>query len=350
MAQNSIAETLFSDYYRDADALVEGGVATPTDIDTAMRLGAGYPVGPFAARGGLAQGAESAAFDEEVSGWESIAVLGTGHMARGIAEAFARAGKAVRMIGRTAESLERARSSITASLTRAVARGRLTEDAAAAVIERLDYSIDLAEIAGSDLVVEAVAEDLAVKRRVLADAHAAIGPGAAFATNTSSFRVAEVMADLPPERTTLAIHFFNPAVAMKLVEIVPGPSTADVSSQAAALVRELGKTPVHSADTRGFIVNRLLIPYLNDAVRLHEAGVPVRTIDTAMTADAGLPMGPFALIDLIGLDVTVAALESMAESSPDPRLRPADTLYRLIDQGRLGRKSGAGFYQEGDQQ
>jgi 3-hydroxybutyryl-CoA dehydrogenase len=146
----------------------------------------------------------------------------------------------------------------------------------------------------------------------------------------------------------LGLHFFNPAPAMKLVEVIAGPDAGHLVAPATAWVRALGKTPVPCADSRGFIVNRLLIPFLNDAVRVQEQGVAVAEIDALMVEQAGHPMGPFALIDLIGLDVTAAALAAMAETDTDPRLPPAATLHTLVEQGRLGRKSGAGFHTYGE--
>ncbi len=348
MSQLSIAATLQEGYLADARALVSGGVASPTDIDVAMRLGAGYPHGPFEDVPEKTDApAPTVVHPSERSAWDRVAVLGTGHMATGIAEAIARAGKDVTVVGRSDASVDRAKVNIVASLDRAVAKGRLTPAQAADVAGRIAFTSDMAGASTADLIVEAVAEDLEVKRAVLAAADAVCAGVTVFATNTSSFRVAEVMAQLPSTRTSLALHFFNPAVVMKLVEVVPGPSDVDVSELGVAWAREVGKTPVRSADARGFIVNRLLIPYLNDAVRLHENGVDIDQIDEAMTTHEGLPMGPFALIDLIGVDVTVAALDSMSAGA-DERVQPAGTLRRMVAEGRLGRKSGSGFRGKGE--
>jgi 3-hydroxybutyryl-CoA dehydrogenase len=270
-------------------------------------------------------------------------------MASGIAEAVARAGSAVAVVGRTAASIDRSRASITANLDRSVGRGRLSVQDAAAIVDRIHFVPSIGDIPqDADVIIEAVAEDLHVKRAVLAQIDQRARPSTILATNTSSYRVADVMSDVSSQRRTLALHFFNPASVMKLVEVVPGRGSESVVDPAIAWVHSLGKVPVESADTRGFIVNRLLIPYLNDAARLHESGCSVDDIDTAMTGAPALPMGPFALLDLIGLDVTVAALSSMADAEPDDeRLVPAAILTQFITEGRLGRKSGAGFYTHG---
>ena len=324
------------------------GVASALDVDLGMRLGAGYPAGPFEARGSAPRAASTSGTNPE-SPWSSVSIVGSGHMASGIAEAVARAGNAVTVVGRSAASLDRSRASITANLDRAVDRGRLSVQDAAAIVDRIDFVPSVSDIPeDSEVIVEAVAEDLPVKQAVLAQVDQVARPSTVLATNTSSYRVAEVMSDVSPQRRTLALHFFNPASVMKLVEVVPGRASESVVDPAIAWVHSLGKVPVRSADTRGFIVNRLLIPYLNDAARLHEGGCSVDDIDAAMTGTPALPMGPFALLDLIGLDVTVAALRSMAEAEPDnERLVPAAILTRLVAEGRLGRKSGAGFYTHG---
>ncbi|MEN2738421.1 3-hydroxyacyl-CoA dehydrogenase NAD-binding domain-containing protein [Microbacterium sp. X-17] len=348
MDQNEIAQALLDRYVDDADRLVDRGVASPHDIDVAMRLGAGYPAGPFEARGAPSSAVPTARSAE--SPWRAVTVVGTGHMASGIADAVARSGSAVTIVGRTAASLDRSRAAIDANLDRSVRRGRLAASDAAAILGRVAFVSGVGSLpADSDVIIEAVAEDLPVKQDVLAQVDRHARPGAVLATNTSSYRVADVMQGVSASRQTLALHFFNPATVMKLVEVVPGPGGEDVLDPAAAWVDTLGKSPVRSADTRGFIVNRLLIPYLNDAARLHEDGVPIEDVDAAMTTVAGLPMGPFALLDLIGLDVTVAALSSMAEAEPDEeRLVPAGILVDLVAEGRLGRKSGTGFYTQED--
>lgn len=347
MNKNDIPGALLERYYADADRLVSRGLASRQDIDLAMRLGAGYPAGPFEARGASSTPAQSPR--AVASPWSTVTIVGSAHMASGIAEAVARSGRGVTVVGRAEASVDRSRAAITANLDRSIARGRLSSQDAAATMERIEFVSGTERFpADSDLIVEAVAEDLSVKQAVLAKIDRLARPDAVLATNTSSYRVADVMHEVSARRRTLALHFFNPAAVMKLVEVVPGPGSESVFDAATDWVRSIGKCPVRSADARGFIVNRLLIPYLNDAARLHEDGSSVAEIDAAMTGAPGLPMGPFTLLDLIGLDVTVAALRSMAEAEPgDERLVPATILARLVAEGRLGRKSGAGFYSQG---
>ena len=347
---------------RDAVLLAERGTATPEDIDTAMRLGAGHPAGPFAVLASLSAPARAelglrppprpdrppVVPPSGTSGsWTGpVGVVGTGHMAGGIAEAVARSGRPVRVLGRSAASGEALRSRLAAGLDRAVSRGRLDEAGRDDVLGRVRVGVEAADLSDVDVVVEAVAEDLAVKTAVLARLDDVLPPDVPVATNTSSFRVG----DLRPfvrRRPVLALHFFNPAQVMALVEIVVPddvPGADDLRATADAWARDLGKTPITSADARGFVVNRLLIPFLNDAVRLLETGCGAQEVDDLLRAGAGHPMGPLALIDLIGLDVTIAALESMAAVETDPRLSPAAPLRDLAAAGRLGRKTGAGFH------
>lgn len=342
---------------RDAVLLVERGTATATDVDTAMRLGAGHPAGPFEVLAGLepddlsrlgvtapAERPAAAPATGDTSTWRGpVGVVGTGHMASGIVEAVARSGRPVRVLARSPEAARRLQDKLTASLNRAVGRGRLDEAGRAEILARLSLVEEAAGLAATDVVVEAVAEDLRVKAEVITRLDAALPPSLPLATNTSSFRVADLRPFATSARPLLALHFFNPAQVMKLVEVVV-PDDDALRSAAVAWARDIGKTPVTCADSRGFVVNRLLIPFLNDAVRLHESGVPVGEVDELLKVGAGHPMGPLALIDLIGLDVTVAALESMAEVEPDPRIVPAATLRALVDAGRLGRKTAAGFH------
>ena len=339
---------VLSGLLRDAVLLVERGTATPADVDTAMRLGAGHPAGPFEVlatlpeeeRLGLflpAAGPPAPAPDGGRAWTGPVGVVGTGHMASGITEAVARSGRPVRVLARTAASGDRLRERLSASLDRAVSRGKLDATGRDDVLARVSVTTEPADLADADVVVEAVAEDLDVKAEVVARLDAVLPPSLPLATNTSSFRVADLRPFAPSGRPVLALHFFNPAQVMKLVEVV---APEELRGPAAAWARDLGKTPVTCADSRGFVVNRLLVPFLNDAVRLHETGV---LVDELLTSGAGHPMGPLALIDLIGVDVTVAALESMAAVEDDPRLSPARTLRELVAAGRLGRKTGAGF-------
>jgi len=326
-----------------------------------MRLGAGHPVGPFELLAGLTpedrerlglriRPAAATAASEAAAAptWRGpVGVVGTGHMATGIVEAVARSGRPVRVLARSSASGQDMREKLTASLDRALSRGRLEETTRSEVLDRVAVTEHADDLADVDVVIEAVAEDLDVKAAVVGRIDAALPTSVPLATNTSSFRVADLRMFVAGPRPVLALHFFNPAQVMRLVEIVVPHDLADSDGLRTAAVgwaRDLGKTPITCADSRGFVVNRLLIPFLNDAVRLHESGVPVHEVDELLKAGADHPMGPLALIDLIGVDVTVAALESMAAVDEDPRLQPASTLRELIARGHLGRKSGAGFH------
>ena len=348
---------------RDAVLLAERGTATPADIDTAMRLGAGHPAGPFAVLTGLdpeqrerlgltvlpsASPADDAPGTAAAGGWTGpVGVVGTGHMAGGIVEAVARSGRPVRVLARSPEATARLQGTVAASLDRAVSRGRLEATRRDEVLGLVTVSLDAADLAGTDVVVEAVAEELGVKTDVVTRLDQLLPPSIPLATNTSSFRVGDLRPAVRSARPVIALHFFNPAQVMKLVEVVVPEDVPDATAlraRAAAWARDLGKTPVTCTDSRGFVVNRLLIPFLNDAVRVHEQGATVAEVDDLLRTGAGHPMGPLALIDLIGVDVTVAALESMAQVEDDPRIRPAARLTELLAAGRLGRKSGAGFH------
>ncbi|QNG38764.1 3-hydroxyacyl-CoA dehydrogenase [Geodermatophilaceae bacterium NBWT11] len=359
------ASDVLSGLLRDAALLVDRGTASAADVDTAMRLGAGHPAGPFEVMAALGPGdldrlglrvpAEPAPTGAApVAGltWDGpVGVVGTGHMAGGIVEAVARSGRPVRVLARSDESGGRLRSTLTASLDRAVSRGRLDGAGRTDVLDRVSVATDTASLDGTDVVVEAVAESLDVKAEVISRLDAALAPSLPLATNTSSFRVGDLTPAAPSGRPVIALHFFNPAQVMKLVEVVVPAEldgSAELRATATAWARALGKTPIGCADARGFVVNRLLIPFLNDAVRLHETGIPVEEVDEVLTSGAGHPMGPLALIDLIGVDVTVAALESMAVVDDDPRIPPARTLRDLLATGRLGRKTGAGFHTYGE--
>jgi 3-hydroxybutyryl-CoA dehydrogenase len=353
---------LLAGLLRDAVGLAQRGTAAPADIDTAMRLGAGHPRGPFEVLASLpAEERELLGLPRPVPittanatpdvcspAWTGpVGVAGTGHMASGIVEAVARSRRPVRVLARSAPSGDALLRRLAAGLARAVSRGRLDEAGRDDALDRVSVSEDPTVLSDADVVIEAVAEDLDVKATVLARLDSALPTTVPLATNTSSFRVADLRPYVSPARPVLALHFFNPAQVMKLVEVVVPddvPGAAELRTTACAWVLALGKVPVTCGDRRGFVVNRLLIPYLNDAVRLHESGLSTAEVDDLMTTGAAHPMGPLALIDLIGLDVTVAALDSMAAVEDDPRIRPTRLLRELAAAGRLGRKTGAGFH------
>jgi 3-hydroxybutyryl-CoA dehydrogenase len=246
-------------------------------------------------------------------------------------------------------ALERARGRIEAGLAKRVEKGRLSAGERDAAVGRLTLVRDLAALAGCELVVEAIVEELAPKRELFAALDGICAPGAILATNTSAISVTAIAAGSARPERCLGLHFFNPAPLMPLVEVVRAELTAEAPYAAACeLVRACGKQAVRCIDTPGFVVNRLLVPALNDAVRaLDELGIEPAEIDAAMTAGAGWPMGPFRLIDLIGVDVHVHAAEALHGAIADPRMAPPPRLRRMLAAGSLGQKSGRGFYDYG---
>jgi 3-hydroxybutyryl-CoA dehydrogenase len=281
-----------------------------------------------------------------IAGWTRIGVLGTGTMASGIAEVAAKAGYEVVLRGRSAQKAHAAVDAAAKSLERAVAKGKLDADARDEILGRIVPTDDLTRFADCDLVVEAVAEELALKRELFAALASATKPEAVLATTTSSLPVIEcAMATGRPEKV-VGLHFFNPAAIMRLVEIVPTVRTApETVEQARAVTDKLGKTGVLCRDRAGFIVNALLFPYLNDAVKMLADGYASTTdIDTAMRLGCGHPMGPFALMDIVGLDVTLEICSSLHVEFRDPGFAPSGLLEDMVSVGYLGRKAGRGFY------
>jgi 3-hydroxybutyryl-CoA dehydrogenase len=276
-----------------------------------------------------------------------VGVVGLGTMGAGIAQVSIQAG--FDTVGReiTDELAERGRATIDRYLTRGVEKGRMTEDERAAALERLALTTELADLAECDLVIEAVLEELALKQEVFAELDRVCRPDAVLATNTSALSVAEIAeATQRPERV-VGMHFFNPAPVLPLVEIVRAPKSSDAAVQTAYdWAERAGKQPVRCNDTPGFIVNRILIPLLNDCVRvLDEADARPEHLDKAMTNGAGWPLGPCALIDLIGIDVHVHASEALHAKLREERMGPPERLVRMQADGLLGRKSGHGFYE-----
>lgn len=399
-----IANSLLLGYLNHAISLYESRYATREDLDAAMRHGCGYPLGPLAlvdligldtclqvldtmyrqdrdklhaptpllkqmvtagmlgrktGRGfytyagpGSSQIVPDALTPAEpdpaaapARAVERVGVVGTGTMATGIIEVLAGAGLPVTFVGRSSEKVDAVVAAITTSQDKAIARGRSTEEAKAAVLGRLTSATDVAALGEVDLVVEAIAEDLEVKLDLFRRLDAVAKPGAILATTTSSLPVIECAAATSRPQDVIGMHFFNPARAMKLVEVVHSVATdPEVTDTVIALCRRLGKVPVRCADRAGFIVNALLFPYLNDAVKMLEANyASADEIDLAMKNGCGLPMGPFELLDVVGLDVSHAIERQLYLEFRDRGYAPAPLLEQMVKAGYLGRKTGKGF-------
>ena len=398
-----IANQLLFPYLNQAVSMVEDGYATKEDVDAAMRFGAGLPMGPialtdligmdtflgimnaihaqhgdvrFAPRPILGQllaaefvgrktgqgfysyaepgsskmvtdgAARPAADPKLVADWSTVGVIGTGTMASGIVEVCAKAGFEVVVRGRSPEKAEAVVTKVSRSLKRMVDKGRMSQEAADDTLGRITPTASLEDLAPSDVVIEAVAEDLDIKRELFEALAPILKPGAVISTTTSSLPVIEcAMVTASPERV-VGLHFFNPAAIMKLVEIVTTVRTDPaVVEQARAFVDRVGKVGVLCGDRSGFIVNALLFPYLNDAVKMLESHyATAEEIDTAMKLGCGYPMGPFQLMDVVGLDITLAIIERLKEEFRQPSFEPAPLLRHLVEVGFLGRKAGRGFY------
>ena len=275
-----------------------------------------------------------------------VGVVGLGAMGAGIAQLCVEAD--VETVGRevTVELGERARDRIAHFLTRKVEKGQLEEDARDAAVARLSLTTDLADLAGCDLVIEAIIEELVPKQELFAELERVCRPDAVLATNTSALSVTEIASATSSPERVVGMHFFNPAPLMPLVEIVRAERSADSAVDAAyAFAKELGKQPIRCHDTPGFVVNRVLIPLLNDCVRvLDEARVTVEDLDAGMKHGAGWPMGPCELLDLVGIDVHVHASEALWAKLREPRMAAPPRLVAMANAGLLGRKSGRGFY------
>ncbi len=281
-----------------------------------------------------------------MAGIEKVGVVGLGAMGAGIAQLCVEAGVAT--VGRevSAELGEAARDRIAHFLTRKVEKGTLAQADRDAAVGRLTLTTDIGELADCDLVIEAIVEELEPKRELFAQLDRQAPPHVVLATNTSALSVTEIAAaTVRPERV-VGMHFFNPAPLMPLVEIVRAELTADEAFDAAfAFGERIGKTPIRAHDTPGFVVNRVLIPLLNDCIRvLDEARVTPEDLDKGLQGGAGWPMGPCALVDLVGIDVHVHASEALYEKTREQRMAPPPRLVAMRNAGLLGRKSGRGFY------
>jgi 3-hydroxybutyryl-CoA dehydrogenase len=274
-----------------------------------------------------------------------LGVVGTGAVGSGLAEAAASAGLPITCWGRSDPSCGRARDAVERSSARALEKGRLSERERERLLDRIHYTTDIDRLAECDFVVEAVAEDLELKRSLFAELDGATKPDAVLATATSSLSVIDIASATGRADRVIGFHAFNPVPAMKLIEVVRTVATTQAAVDAAIVLCErLGKTPVVCSDRAGFIVNRLLFPYLNDAVRMLEEGyASAEDIDTAMTLGCNHPVGPLALIDLVGLDVTLEIARSLHRELLDPGYAPVPLLEHMVRAGFLGKKSGRGF-------
>jgi 3-hydroxybutyryl-CoA dehydrogenase len=398
-----IANALLFGYLNHAVTMYEQRYATREDLDAAMRYGCGYPMGPLqlldligldtayeildsmyhqsrnrlhapapllkqmitAGLLGRKSGRGFYTYDTPDSpvvvpdgqtprdrdtaatgrAVHRVGVIGTGTMATGIAEVFAKSGCDVVLRARSLDKALAAVQKTGKSLDRAVTKGKLTDSDRDAILARITPAVDFEALADCDLVVEAVAEDLAVKTSVFAKLDEVCKPGAVLATTTSSLPVIECAAATSRPADVVGLHFFNPAPVMKLVEVVATIATSpDVIATAHAVCQRVGKHPVHCGDRAGFIVNALLFPYLNDAVKMLEGHyAEADDIDTAMKVGCGLPMGPFALLDVVGLDVSLAIERTLYNEFRESGFAPAPLLEHLVTAGRLGRKTGKGF-------
>ncbi len=277
---------------------------------------------------------------------QKVGVIGLGTMGAGIAQVCVQAG--FETVGREVsdELVEKARERIDHYLGRGVEKGRLTAEEKEAALGRLQTTTDVADVAGCDLVIEAIVEDLDAKRSLFRDLDRVVASDAVLATNTSALSVTEVAAATSRPERVVGMHFFNPAPVLPLVEVVRTELSSDEAVETAyEFARRIGKDPIRCGDTPGFVVNRILIPLLNDCVRvLDEAGVSPEDLDKAMTAGVNWPIGPCALIDLIGVDVHVHASEALYQALGEERMAPPPRLVRMRDEGALGRKTGLGFY------
>jgi 3-hydroxybutyryl-CoA dehydrogenase len=266
-------------------------------------------------------------------------------MGAGIAQVSAQAG--FETIGREVsdELCEKARGRIEHYVGRAVEKGKATAEERDATLERLSFTTELADLADCDLVIEAIVEELGPKREVFAELDRLVGPEAILASNTSAIPIHAIAEAVERPERVIGMHFFNPAPLLPLVEIIRAEKSSDEALNAAfQWAEQAGKQPVRANDTPGFIVNRILVPTLNECIRLLDEGITVEDLDKAMTMGVGWPMGPCTLVDLVGIDIHIHAAEAMYEATGDERARPPERLREMAAEGRLGRKTGRGFY------
>lgn len=276
-----------------------------------------------------------------------VGVIGAGTMGSGIAQVAAQAGHATVLFDTRKEAVDKAMAGLQRTLDKLVEKGKLTGETAAALFERITPATEMNALAGCGLVIEAIVEDLAVKKKVFAALDTLLSPEALLATNTSSLSVTAIAAACTRPERVVGLHFFNPAPLMPLVEVVPGVATDPrVIDEARQLMLDWGKVPVTCKDTPGFIVNRVARPYYGESIRIYEEGVAdMATIDQALKTIGGFRMGPFELMDLIGNDINFTVTKTVWESFfYEPRYRPSFTQQRMVEAGWLGRKTGRGYF------
>jgi 3-hydroxybutyryl-CoA dehydrogenase len=380
-----ISRSLVLPYLNHAVRMYEAQYASRADIDAAMRFGCGYPAGPLTVLDELgldtvrdelaarhaetgdnlhkpadlleSMVAEGRTFADETGAFDAAApelkheiakvgVVGTGTMASGIVQVFAQSGYDVLFVGRGDDKVAGVLAGIAKSLDKAIERGKLDQAGKADVLNRITGATSREALADVDIVVEAIAEDLDVKLELFRDLDRICKPGAILATTTSSLPIAECAGATSRPESVIGMHFFNPAPVMKLVEVVTTELTGtEVDESVRALCAKVGKVAVSCGDRAGFIVNALLFPYLNDAVKLLESGEATATeIDTAIKEQVKLPMGPFELLDVVGNDVALAIQKELYAEFKEPGFAPAATLEKVVADGHLGRKTKKGFH------
>jgi 3-hydroxybutyryl-CoA dehydrogenase len=279
--------------------------------------------------------------------FENVGVVGSGIMGSGVAEAAASTGASVTVRARSAAGADAVLVAVDMSLAKQVEKGKREVEEAADVRRRIKVTTDLNELAACDLVIETVVEDLSVKIETFRALDVVVGPTTIIATCTSTLPIIDLAMQVSHSERVCGVHFFNPVSAMVLVEIVrPLTASDETMKSVTEFVRECRKEPVEVKDQAGFVVNALLFPYLNNAIRLLELGIATREgIDAAMKGGCGFPMGPFALLDLVGLDTSLAILDALYNEYGDANYKPVPLLRRMVSAGQLGRKSGIGFYE-----
>jgi len=277
---------------------------------------------------------------------QKIGIAGSGQMGTGIAQLFAQGGYSVVVVKITSGDPEEKRKEIQSSLKKLVEKGKVSREEMEATLSRLTFSTHLRDIRDADLVIESIVEDLSIKKKLFAELDEVVKPEGIFATNTSTLSVEELSQAVTRKEKFFGIHFFNPPLVMKLVEVIPTLESSKEDLEAILqLLKKIGKTPIVVKDETGFIVNRLLTPYLVDAIRCYERGLAeIDHIDQAMKMGTNHPMGPFELADYIGLDIVLHMAENLWNAYREPRLAPPPLLVRLVRAGHLGRKTELGFY------